>query len=81
MNKQELRQRLVAEGVSEFAYSLDGGLPGDQFVLSDDGSGNWSVYFSERGHRWDLQTFRTEDEACLHILRLILNDRTTRKTK
>jgi hypothetical protein len=81
MNRQELRERLIVEGVSEFAYSLDGGFSGEQYVLSDDGYGSWSVYYSEKGHRLHLRTFRTEDEACSHILQLILDNHTTRKTK
>ena len=79
MNKQELRKRLMEEGVMESAYSLEGGLPWDQYVLSEDSAGNWSVYYSERGEKLGLRTFRTEDEACLYMLQRILADPTTRR--
>ncbi len=79
MNRQEIRKLLVEQGVMESAYSLEGGLSGDQYVLSDNGDGTWSVYYYERGEKLGLQTFRTENAACLHLLQKILSDPTTRK--
>jgi hypothetical protein len=78
MNVRELKQHLVKENIDEFAYSLTGGLPGDRYVLSEDGDA-WSVYYSERGSRWDIKRFQTEDEACTYLLQTLLNDSTTRR--
>jgi hypothetical protein len=79
MNRQELKQRLIEENVIESAYSLESGLAGEQYVLSDEGGGNWSVFYNERGQRIGHRKFNSEDEACAYMLKVILDDRTTRK--
>jgi hypothetical protein len=68
MNKDELKRILDSEGFSPRAYSLDGGLPNDRLCLSDEG-GQWCVYYSERGERFDEQGFDSESGACEHLLR------------
>ena len=77
MNRRELRAAAEREGTRDNAYSLDGGLPVEQFVLSIV-EGGWSVYYSERGKRNDETFFDTEDEACSELLLKLVSDPTTR---
>jgi len=78
VTREELRYLLHTKGVSPETYCLDGGLPAECYVL-DESYGKWSVYYSERGHRNDEAVFRSEDEACRHLLELLLGDPTTRR--
>jgi len=76
MNKFELIKKLKEKRIRDSAYSLEGGLPGDKYVLSDDGYGTWSVYYSERGERLDEKKFTSESEACFYLLERLLKDPT-----
>ena len=78
MRVDELRNVLKQEGVREDAFSLEGGTPDERYVLSRGASGTWSVYYSERGIRTSVKEFRTEEDACDHLLRTLLSDPTTR---
>jgi hypothetical protein len=78
MRIDELRVRLGDEGIRDDAYSVEGGTPDERYVLSNDGSGNWSVYYSERGIRSSVKTFGSEEDACEELLRRLLHDLTTR---
>lgn len=78
MNRIDLQIELQRENVSENAYSLSGGLPGEKYVLSQEPSGKWSVYYSERGVKNNVQLFATEDKACQYLFHLLLSDPTTR---
>lgn len=78
MNRQSLRELAKDERVRDDAYSLDGGLPFERYVLSVI-EGGWAVYYSERGERTGLKTFETEDEACSHLFDLLVRDATTRE--
>lgn len=55
MNRVELSQRLVAEGIRADSYSLDGGGPSERLVL-EDARWSWNVYYSERGQRTGERT-------------------------
>jgi hypothetical protein len=72
-----LRRVLDVEGVDPDAYSLTGGAPSETYVL-EPGPGRWSVFYSERGLRTGEAVFHTEDDACRHLLDLLLRDPTTR---
>ena len=77
MNRDRLRELARAEGIRDESFSLDGGLPPEQYVLAVS-AGGWDVYYSERGERTGLKTFETEDEACASLFESLLKDRTTR---
>jgi hypothetical protein len=77
MNRKSLRDKLDQENVSPDAYSLEGGLPLEQYCMSNDRS-LWCVYYSERGQRTGERCFDGEDEACAYMLDLLLRDPTTR---
>ena len=71
MNRVELSQRLVAEGIRADAYSLDGGDLSERLVL-EDARRSWNVYYSERGQRTGERHFDSEEAACNYFLRTIL---------
>jgi len=78
MNRAELRAAAQREGIRESSYSLDGGLPPEQYVLAI-AEGGWIVYYSERGQRSGETFFDTEDEACSYLLLKLVGDPTTRR--
>ena len=80
MNKSELKLKLDKNDVDSDAYCLTGGHPSEKYILSQDGF-KWAVYYSERGKRVEERRFDSEDEACCYILKIILEDLTTRKNK
>ena len=78
MNRIQLRELAQKEGIRDDAYSLDGGLPSERYVLELT-KGGWHVYYSERGLRTGLQKFETEAEACERLFEMLLADPTTRE--
>ena len=79
MNKVELKTKLEQAGVYSQAYSLDGGLPNERYVLSEEPDGRWNVYYSERGQKSGLRSFDSESAACQFFLDLLLQDPTVRR--
>lgn len=77
MNKQELREKLRAQGIREDAYDLEGGHLPETFTLGGV-NGAWFVYYSERGEETGRKDFRTESEACEYFLELLKRDPSTR---
>ncbi len=83
MDRSSLRQFLEREHIDPRSYGLEGasGLPvrdREERYFLEQGPSGWSVYYWERGLRSGEQSFDTEDEACRHLLDLLLRDRTTR---
>jgi hypothetical protein len=78
VNRQRLKELVAAEHVRDDAYSVEGGLPFERYVLSVV-EGGWAVYYSERGERTGLRTFDTEDEACSYLFEQLVRDPTTRE--
>lgn len=78
MNRDELRRQLDEAKVNPHSYSLDGGLPSESYVISDDGYGVWAVYYSERGIRSSEIKFNSESGACEEMKRRLLADSSTR---
>jgi len=78
MDRRALKEVLDADDVDPRAYSLDGGMPFEAYVL-ERGPSDWAVFYSERGSRSGEVVFRTENDACLHFLNLVLRDSTTRR--
>jgi hypothetical protein len=55
------------------------GIPSRWFLIGDKGNtdnktvlrlidNKWAVYYSQRGGKYELKTFETEDEACNELL-------------
>jgi len=70
MTKSELEVLLVNENIPKHFYSLDGGLPYDAWCLEKKRSG-WEVYYTERGEKYQVESFDTEEEACERLYQRI----------
>jgi hypothetical protein len=77
MDREELRDILVKEGIRADAYSLEGGLREDRLTIDSVGH-RWVVYYVERGRRWNERYFSDQDTACRHLLELLRTDRSAR---
>lgn len=63
MNIIELEQKLKEIGVPEDLYSMmTGGLPNEKLCITR--KDEWQVYYSERGCKSGLKTFKKETDAC-----------------
>lgn len=76
MNIIDLKTKLDELGVRPDSYSLTGSAGNECYVLSQEGSKKWSVFYSERGQRSCLETFGSEDEACRALLKELEDDPT-----
>lgn len=72
MNKEELRKRLIEERIPQDTYSLDGGFPYDKYCLLQN-NGIWEVYYSERGSKFKLKTFTSEENACEYFYNWLID--------
>lgn len=66
MDKATLGQALIRDGIDPTAYSLEGGLPSECYVLEQRGH-RWYVFYSERGQRTGEREFDTESAAGAHL--------------
>lgn len=76
MKISELKGILDKNKINSNSYSLDGGVPHDKHVLSREDNGMWEVYYSERGGKFEVERFNSEEEACNFFLERILSDKT-----
>ena len=76
MTVAELKQLLVAAGISDEAYDLTGGHPNEAYVLDFDGR-HWNVYYSERGIESGTRDFTSEADACDYLYKVLIRDPTT----
>ena len=67
VNARELQAALDQLGIDPSRYSLKGGTPEDGFAMKREGT-RWIVYYSERGGRYSIEKFTTEDAACRYLL-------------
>jgi hypothetical protein len=77
MNTGDLHSELLKLGIRSDSYSLSGGHPSEAYVLSHEGQ-RWAVYYGERGQETSRVDFDNEADACSHVLKLIVEDSTTR---
>lgn len=78
MDRERLKTLLDEENVDDQAYSLGGSTRSEAYVLEHVASG-WAVFYSERGLRTGEARLTAEDEACSHLLELLLRDPSTRR--
>ena len=71
MDIAALEQELIVGG--HHGWYLGGGLLDDTVTLNRTANG-WEVYYSERGKKYNVRTFPTEDEACRYFLAFISRD-------
>lgn len=76
MTVAELKQLLVASGVSDEAYALTGGHPNEAYVLDFDGR-HWRVYYCEKGIESGTKEFTSESDACEYLREVLVKDSTT----
>ena len=67
MKKSELKQALKLNSVPEYYYNIDGTGEVDQKVCLENINSKWSVYYCERGKKFDECIFNSEEEACQNI--------------
>ena len=79
LNKESSLSLLRSLGVREDTYSLNGETTHDRYVLEEI-YGQWCVYYFERGLRIGESVFRSEGEACRHLVQLLESDPTTRES-
>ena len=77
VNRDDLRMAADREGVRESAYTPDGGLPPERFVLRSLTVAG-AFYYSDAAERVGEMFFDTEDEACSFMLLKVVGDPTTR---
>ena len=70
MTLQDLKLELIKNGISDDAYSLNGGLPNEKYCINFSNS-LWEIYYSERGNKTGTKTFQHEKEACEYFLSLM----------
>jgi hypothetical protein len=74
MTIEKLKEMLVADGIDERAYSLDGMRRDEALILETKAEDTWIVYYSERGLRTGESYFGSESEACEYLLEKLLKD-------
>lgn len=67
----EARTILRNARVPDWFYVTDGGLGAGECVGIERAAGGWRVYYSERGGKTPLDSYRDEDSACRGFLRQI----------
>jgi hypothetical protein len=77
MTIDQLKTILVSERFRPDSFAMNDPSSNESYCI-DAGTGLWSVYYSERGNKNDLRTFRSESDACEHLLHRLRSDRTTR---
>ncbi len=74
-NMHDLQEKLKKAGVPDNSYYIEkdgkriGGHPCYEGCFIENKAGSWIVYNEERGHRFALGTFRTEEEAAAFFYR------------
>lgn len=74
MKKRELEKLLKNNNINSTSYDLSGGLSDNKYCLLIVPNGICSVYYTEKGKKYDEKLFHTEDEACEYFYKLILED-------
>lgn len=67
MNRTELKEKLENMKVPSHHYSLTGMYRGDEEFCMEQTHDGWTVYFAERGSKYNIQQHQTESEACLDL--------------
>ena len=70
MNVGELNEAFEKNRVPSRYYTFRG-LGGGECYGLDKIDGQWATYYSERGHKSDVQRYSTEDESCQAMFLLI----------
>ena len=77
MNKELLRQALIAENFNPRSHSLEEENKDEALCLRFE-DGNWFVFYSERGLQTGKESFVDESAACEYFLNEMRSDPTTK---
>lgn len=75
-NRLKLVRALQSAGVRSSAYSVSGAMD-LALCLERLGSGEWQVFYFERGGKTFIKDFDSEAEACLYMYSQLISDRTS----
>ena len=64
MRREELKTLLKEAKVQDQYYALYPPYPNHECLCLTNEINKWQVYFAERGKKWQLKEFNTEEEAC-----------------
>ena len=75
MNIKQLARELVENRIIADAVKIGAGLPvaNEQYCIVEN-SGNWEVYYAERGQKGSLRIFGSEEDACAYLLSILKQD-------
>lgn len=79
LNRESLERTLSEASVRSNYYHFGGYVEGRVCLQSE--NGGWSVYYAERGHRNVEKWFRSESDACEYLLKLAMEDGTSRQQR
>lgn len=76
MTVKKLVKILDELGVPRNYYLLDGNPQniGERYTLSKENENEWLTFYSERGEKTDCRKFKSENEACVNLLVMLLED-------
>ena len=67
----EMQRLLNEKNIPQNYYSLTGGLPNEAYCITKNKS-VWEVYYSERGEKSEYKKFNSEEEACEHFYKSLI---------
>jgi len=69
MDRSLLKKILDERGIPKNYYNLDMKGEVDQKVCLVYEAPDWLVYYSEKGKKFDITKFKSEDDACYDVLK------------
>jgi DNA-directed RNA polymerase subunit F len=78
MTKESLMTFFKFMKVNSRHYSLDGGLPSNKYVFSEE-EGKWKIYYCEGSEKLEEKIFTSEGEAIEYFMHFISVDANVRK--
>jgi len=80
MNIEGLKRALDRKGIKPIYYSLNGirGDLEDGTSIIENQEGKWMYYYFERGGKFNIKYFNTENEACKYLYELLIRDPNTK---
>ena len=78
MNRDKLEKLLKKEKIRSDFYAITSPYPNHQCLCLTNENKKWQVYFAERGKKWHLQEFNTEEDACVYFYQEAISSKTNR---
>ena len=74
MNVLCLVEKLEELGVPKRYYSINGSLSSDTYMLNQVYNKWEYFYFDERGNKTNYKVFDSENDACMHLYKVLENE-------